>query len=127
METKRETSQVRSVALRGNKNKKAAQRGKLIIKMVKIQDIEKKIIKENGIPRIGGTKRDIKFRAYEYERQGYTGTIFYANAEDIKRAENELLELASRYEDGYHNKHRRSNLASVAGFIYIIKGHRGPN
>lgn len=40
-ETTTGASQVKPVALRGNKNKKAAQRGKPIVKMTQTQNIEK--------------------------------------------------------------------------------------
>jgi hypothetical protein len=98
------------------------QTGKLVLKKSSISEIKRIMIKENGIPRVGGTKREPRFRAREYERKGYSGILIYAESKKIKTAENELLELASRFEDGYHNKHRKSNLRDIAGYVYIIKG-----
>ncbi len=104
-----------------NNKLKAKQPKKLVIKEISLSKIKKKIINENGIPRVGGTKREPKLRAREYERQGYSGIMFYAKTSNIKFAENDLLELANKFEDGYNNKHRKSNLRSVPGYIYIIK------
>ena len=126
------TGQIKQTLLTRKRDKtaKVPQPGQLVLKKSSIREIKSIMIKENGIPRVGGTKREPRFRAREYERKGYSGILIHAKSKKIKTAENELLELASRYEDGYHNTHRKSNLPNIAGYVYIIKGpnlHLGSN
>jgi len=51
---------------------------------VRISDLEQKIVSENGVIRVGATERDPEQRAREYEREGYSGQMFYAETKNMK-------------------------------------------
>lgn len=63
-----------------------------------------------------GITKDPERRCGEHEREGYSGIMFYAKTENMKRAENKLFEQCPCY----RNRQRRSNAPAEAGFVYII-------
>ena len=75
--------------------------------------------KERGAIRVGAAK-DPKIRSYGYNREGYVGTMYYAETENMKEAENKLLES----KDHRHNVRRRSNVEEKRGYVYVIKGRK---
>ena len=84
-----------------------------------------KIIVTESVIRVGATKRPIQERAQEYERDGFSGIMFYADTTNMKYAENRLLELAKRHENtARHNEHHYSNVGEENGYVYVIQGKK---
>ena len=77
------------------------------------------IIERNGSIRVGATKR-IEDRRGEYQRDGYTGKMYYARTENMKLAENKLL----RKRKPPDNKQSESNTTEEGGYVYVINGQR---
>ncbi len=94
------------------------------IRKVFIHDLQYKIEFEKGVIRIGATERAIQQKAREYELEGYSGIMFYAEATNINSAENALTKLASENKAGIHNVHRNSNVGNESGYVYIIQGKK---
>ncbi len=88
------------------------------------EDLHRILKNDRGVIRVGGTKRDPKTRAKEYEHEGYSGIMLYAPTKNIRLAENKLLHLAKKCGAAIHNEHGNSNLADCSGFVYIIQGKR---
>ena len=82
------------------------------------KDIYKKL-EEQGVVR-AGCSIDPKRRKDEYEREGYVGAMYYAETENMKTAENRLLD----YRDYRHNVQKSSNAQEKAGYIYVIQGRK---
>ena len=79
----------------------------------------KEISEETHSIRAGSTI-DPQQRAGEYERDGYSGTMYTARTENMNRAETQLLQ---NY-DYTHNVHLSSNSPAEPGYVYVIKGKR---
>jgi len=94
------------------------------IRKVFIRDLQYKIEFEKGVIRVGATERAIQQRAREYELEGYSGIMFYAETTNLNSAENALLQLASENKVGIHNVHRNSNVGNENGYVYIIQGKK---
>ena len=77
-----------------------------------------KILKKDYSIRVGSTK-DPKNRGKEYEREGYSGTIYTAKTSNMKKSENKLLKANPR-----HNDHKKSNAAEESGFVYVLNGKK---
>ena len=86
-----------------------------------------KIIVTESVIRVGATKRPIQERAQEYERDGFSGIMFYADTTNMKYAENRLLKLAKEKGAAIHNEHKKSNVGEEEGFVYIIQGKKFNN
>ena len=76
------------------------------------------IAQERGVIRFGSTI-DPRRRAYQYERQSYSGVMFYTFVYNMKRAEDYLLQYGGR-----HNVHRKSGARQRPGYVYLIKGRK---
>ena len=76
------------------------------------------IAKKDYSIRVGSTTNP-KNRAKQYEREGYSGTIYYAKTSTMKKSENELLK-----NDPRHNDHKRSNVGENPGYVYVVKGKK---
>ena len=72
-----------------------------------------------GIVRVGATI-DPERRRDEYERDGYGGTMYYAQTDNMFYAENRLLEL----KEYRHNIQEESNAQPEKGYVYVIKGRQ---
>jgi hypothetical protein len=79
----------------------------------------KDIIEEHGSIRVGVTTR-IDDRMCEYQDEGYTGTMYYADTENMWLAENRLL----RIRIPLHNEQEESNAQEEKGWVYVISGQR---
>ena len=88
-------------------------------------DMERKTIKflhdianssDYGIVRVGSTD-DPKRRSAEYERDGYRGTMYYAQTDNKQYAE-DLLKLRTYR----HNVQEQSNAKPEKGYVYVING-----
>ena len=77
---------------------------------------------QRGAIRAGSTI-DPRQRARQYAREGYSGTLYYANTENMMRAENTLFENHTFR----HNVQLRSNSPQDPGYVYVIKGKRFSN
>ena len=77
------------------------------------------IIEEKGAIRCGATI-DIERRRDEYEDEGYSGTMFYAETQNMMFAEDKLLEIRVPR----HNVQEVSNAQEEEGFVYVIKGRK---
>lgn len=79
----------------------------------------KDIAEGYGVIRAGATN-DIKRRIGQYERDGYSGEVYFAKTTNMKYAENSLLH------NYYfrHNVHQSSNVSDEPGYVYVIKGKR---
>ena len=77
------------------------------------------IIQEYGAIRCGATI-DIERRRDEYEEEGYSGTMFYAETQNMMFAEDKLLDIRVPR----HNVQEVSNAQEEGGFVYVIKGRK---
>ena len=84
---------------------------------------------EGNYPDVGSTN-NIKRRRGEHERcEGYVGTMFYLEVDNMELAENKLFKacLICRKRKGKrnccrYNKHMKSNNSNKKGYVYGIKG-----
>ena len=58
-------------------------------------------------------------RAAQYSHEGYRGVMYEAPTQNMKRAENKLLE-----NPGIHNQQTHSNVAEKPGHVYVVKGRK---
>ena len=77
------------------------------------------IAAQSGGIRVGATD-DPNRRANEHEREGYSGQMYYFKTENMRKAEDKLLEQAP----GIHNVQQRSNAEDKPGYVYAIKGRK---
>ena len=77
------------------------------------------IAAQSGVIRVGATN-DPNRRANQYEREGYSGQMYYFKTENMRKAEDKLLEQAA----GIHNVQQRSNAENKPGYVYAIKGRK---
>ena len=59
--------------------------------------------------------------ADQYEREGYSGVMYFFRTKNMMRAEDELLEYP-----GTHNVHEWSGAQPKPGYVYVIKGRKYP-
>jgi len=64
-----------------------------------------------------GVTTDPERRKREYEYDGYAGTMYYAETQNMKRAEDRLLAICHCRE----NEQRKSNAKSEPGYVYVIQ------
>ena len=69
--------------------------------------------------RVGATK-DIERRRSEYERAGYSGTMYYFKTANMKTAENTLLNDCKSSGACPMNVQKRSNAPASEGYVYVI-------
>lgn len=93
------------------------------IVQVSQKDLHDMIENETHVIRVGATT-DVDQRASQYEREGYSGIMYFARTENMKRAEDKLLEIAMENDSGKWNVHEKSNVGEGDGYIYAIKGKR---
>ena len=75
------------------------------------------IIERHGSIRTGATTR-IDARRGEYQNEGYTGTMYYAETQNMMLAEDGLLAIrVPRY-----NTQEESNAQEEEGYVYVING-----
>ena len=63
-----------------------------------------------------GTTVDPQRRRGEHERDGKRGTMYYTKTENMRQAEDKLLEIC----DCSGNQQRRSNAQEGPGYVYLI-------
>ena len=80
-----------------------------------IHDLESKA-RERKTIRTGATTEPER-RKREYERDGYTGTMYFAATQNMKRAEDRLLAVCPCA----MNMQRTSNVKEEPGYVYIIQ------
>ena len=76
---------------------------------------------EYGVIYVGSTE-DPEERADQHERNGFSGTMYYAETQNMKQAENKLFDAKKgsyRYSD-----HQASNQEEEPGYVYLIKGKK---
>ena len=83
------------------------------------REIKKEMAKYGAI-RVGSTI-DVKARARQYEQEGYVGEMLYAPTENMKKAENKLLQAQKK---PIHNQHGASNNKEEPGMVYLNKGRK---
>ena len=76
---------------------------------------------DKGVIYAGSTK-DPEERADQHERNGFSGTMYYAKTQNMRLAENRLLK--SRKGDYRYNDHETSNQDEKPGYVYLIKGRK---
>ena len=82
------------------------------------QEYLKEMIERGQIIRVGATT-DPERRRKEYQREGYRGTMICAKTQNMKKAENKLLEACRTCTA---NIQRSSNVvAEKPGYVYGIK------
>ena len=89
--------------------------------MIRRQDGTQKELKQHvrsdEVDRVGATK-DPNRRLGEYQREGYSGTMTFAETKNMKRAENVLLEECKTCP---RNTQKASNVGEKPGYVYAIK------
>ena len=76
---------------------------------------------EYGVIYAGSTKVP-KERASQHERNGYSGTMYYAKTQNMRHAEKRLLDSKK---GGYrYNDHQTSHQEEEPGYVYLIKGKK---
>jgi hypothetical protein len=73
---------------------------------------------QKGSIRVGSTI-DPEQRAKQYYSQGYRGTMYYAETNNMQKKEDKLLE-----NKGIHNVHSKSNVSESEGYVYVIMGKK---
>ena len=78
---------------------------------------------EDGSFYVGATERDrCDDRVREHESKGFSGTFCYTDTQNMRLAEDKLLDK-SPY--GYlYNDQKKSNVQEKPGYIYLINGWR---
>ena len=69
--------------------------------------------------RVGATK-DIERRRGEYERNGYSGTMYYCKVLNMKSEENTLLNECKSSGVCPRNVQKTSNAQASEGYVYVI-------
>lgn len=90
------------------------------IELIKVKQVDLYEIADQNFSIRCGATIDPSARAKQYERYGYSGTMYYSETQNMKKAENKLLENYTFL----HNIYERSGVDSEPGYIYIIKGKR---
>ena len=67
-----------------------------------------------------GSSVDIQQRTGQHQREGYSGTVYYASTDNMMRAEDKLLQQ----NPGRHNIQQQSNAEQGKGYVYGIKGRK---
>ena len=80
------------------------------------QEVLKQHIRSGGVVRVGATI-DPDRRLGQYQREGYSGTMIFAETQSIKRAENGLHEECRTCA---RNIQRASNVKEEPGYVYVI-------
>ena len=76
------------------------------------------IIRSNKKAIRAGATKDHEQRKGQYEREGYSGTMYYANTDNMKSAEDKLFKIKVPPE----NVQTRSNISEEPGYVYVIVG-----
>ncbi len=71
-----------------------------------------------------GASIDCPTRADGYQGDLYSGVMFYARTQNMKKAENKLLAAGKENGNCIHNIHMKSNVQEEPGFVYIIQGKK---
>lgn len=82
-------------------------------------EVLKQKARQTNNERVGATI-DIERRRKEYERDGYTGTMFYFKTENMERAENALLGECKSSGVCAKNVQKLSNAQPSEGYVYVI-------
>ena len=69
--------------------------------------------------RVGATI-DIERRRGEYERKGYSGTMYYFKSENMKNDEDKLLNKCKSSGVCPRNVQKVSNAKASPGYVYVI-------
>ena len=75
--------------------------------------------KQGNNERVGATI-DIERRRGEYQREGYSGTMYYFKTENMKKAEDELLNECKSSGVCPGNVQKASNTKADPGYVYVI-------
>lgn len=97
--------------------------GNINIVQVTQKELLDMIENETHVIRTGATINDEK-RASQYEREGYSGTMYVAHTQNMNMAENRLLESAAENNSCKWNVQQTSNKEDDKGYVYVIKGKR---
>ena len=92
---------------------------------MKVKDMDMKEVKKtqwelHTMARSGdyvGTTVDPQRRRGEHERDGKMGTMYYTKTENMRQAEDKLLEICNCS----GNQQRRSNAQERPGYVYLIR------
>ena len=85
--------------------------------------LHKMIEKEKGVIRCGATA-NYNNRANGYEREGYSGVLYYARTKNMMKAEDNLLKTGSNSGSCIHNQQGQSNMQEKPGYVYVVKGKK---
>lgn len=80
------------------------------------QEVLKEHIRSGNAVRVGATV-DPNRRLGQYQREGYSGTIIFAETQNMKKAENGLLEECKTCS---LNIQHSSNVGEKPGHVYVI-------
>ena len=75
--------------------------------------------KQANDERVGATI-DIERRRGEYEQNGYSGTMYYFKTENMKNAEDKLLNECKSSGVCPRNVQKASNAKASPGYVYVI-------
>ena len=90
----------------------------LITAKVTFETLQQKAKQVNS-ERVGATT-DIERRRSEYERSGYSGTMYYFKTENMEKAENILLNGCKASGACPGNVQKKSNAPASGGYVYVI-------
>ena len=77
------------------------------------------LAREQGAIYVGATD-DPHRRRTEHAEEGYSGTMYVTRTENMKLAEDKLLEMGPYR----HNVQKQSNAEEAPGYVYVIKGRK---
>ena len=80
-----------------------------------IGDLEEKVKKVRSA--YVGSTTDVDRRLSEHERDGRTGKFYYAETQNMKKAENKLLSMCTTCSG---NTQTSSNAQESRGYVYVI-------
>jgi len=84
-----------------------------------------KIVGEKGCIYVGATVDPVEKRANEHQStNGYSGIMYWARTQNMKKAEDKLFDTADETGGGRHNIQRASNAQEGPGYVYAIKGRK---
>ena len=90
----------------------------LTLSQVSFETLQQKAKQVND-ERVGATN-DIERRRGEYQRKGYSGTMYYFKTENMKNAEDKLLNQCKSSGVCPGNVQKKSNAQASPGYVYVI-------
>ena len=90
----------------------------LTLSQVSLETLQQRAKQVND-ERVGATN-NIERRRGEYQREGYSGTMYYCNTDNMKDGEDRLLNQCKSSGVCPRNVQKKSNAQASPGYVYVI-------